>query len=178
MSLGEDLKTARMKKGITQEQVGAQLYVTRQTISRWEQNKTMPNIYVLQELSMIYGKTLDELISGEVVKEKVEKKKKINIFALLGFAIFNFLVIASATVPFAVMFCVFWILTIGLIFAPVILFILYFFNVQIVTIRLVLLCVFYTCIGLFLLKILYRVTIILFRVLKSYIRFNIKNIYY
>lgn len=47
MGIGNALKEARMKSNYTQIQVAEKLYVPRQTISRWEQNKTIPNIYVL-----------------------------------------------------------------------------------------------------------------------------------
>ncbi|WP_143808697.1 helix-turn-helix transcriptional regulator, partial [Oenococcus oeni] len=50
MSLGESLKSARNAVGLTQDQVAKKMYVTRQTVSRWEQGKTLPNIYVLREL--------------------------------------------------------------------------------------------------------------------------------
>ncbi|MGJ5640039.1 helix-turn-helix transcriptional regulator, partial [Latilactobacillus curvatus] len=44
MSVGNALKEARMNVGVTQEQVAQKLFVTRQTVSRWEQDKTLPNV--------------------------------------------------------------------------------------------------------------------------------------
>ncbi|MDG2978126.1 helix-turn-helix domain-containing protein [Latilactobacillus curvatus] len=44
MSVGNALKEARMNVGVTQEQVAQNLFVTRQTVSRWEQDKTLPNV--------------------------------------------------------------------------------------------------------------------------------------
>ncbi|WP_143786743.1 helix-turn-helix transcriptional regulator, partial [Oenococcus oeni] len=61
MSLGESLKSARNAVGLTQDQVAKKMYVTRQTVSRWEQGKTLPNIYVLRELKQLYGLSLDNL---------------------------------------------------------------------------------------------------------------------
>lgn len=55
MSLGHSLKQARATTDLTQEDIAKRLYVTRQTVSRWEQNKTLPNIFGLQELSSLYG---------------------------------------------------------------------------------------------------------------------------
>lgn len=62
MPLGSALKSARAKSQLTQEEVAKNLYVTRQTVSRWEQNKTLPNINVLLELSRLYHTSLEELI--------------------------------------------------------------------------------------------------------------------
>ncbi|MGV0033386.1 helix-turn-helix transcriptional regulator, partial [Latilactobacillus curvatus] len=47
MSVGNALKEARMNVGVTQEQVAQNLFVTRQTVSRWEQDKTLPNVHVI-----------------------------------------------------------------------------------------------------------------------------------
>lgn len=47
MSIGTTLQKIRQARDLTQQEVATQMYVTRQTISRWEQGKTMPNIYML-----------------------------------------------------------------------------------------------------------------------------------
>lgn len=44
---------------VTQEQVAQKLLVTRQTVSRWEQDKTLPNVHVLKTLSVLYGTPID-----------------------------------------------------------------------------------------------------------------------
>ncbi|HHP7503705.1 TPA: helix-turn-helix transcriptional regulator [Staphylococcus aureus] len=38
------LKEARESKGLTQNYVAKHLYVSRQTVSRWERGRTLPNI--------------------------------------------------------------------------------------------------------------------------------------
>ncbi|HDN2165251.1 TPA: helix-turn-helix transcriptional regulator, partial [Staphylococcus aureus] len=43
--ISNKLKSARLAKELTQSEVAKKLYVTRQTVSRWEQGKTLPNIY-------------------------------------------------------------------------------------------------------------------------------------
>ncbi|AOO74668.1 hypothetical protein LCW_00360 [Latilactobacillus curvatus] len=59
MSVGNALKEARMNVGVTQEQVAQKLFVTRQTVSRWEQDKTLLNVHVLKTLSVLYGIPID-----------------------------------------------------------------------------------------------------------------------
>lgn len=48
-----------MHGGVTQEQVAQKLLVTRQTVSRWEQDKTLPNVHVLKTLGVLYGIPID-----------------------------------------------------------------------------------------------------------------------
>ena len=49
--LGEKIKTYRQKKGYTQEEVANRLHVTRQTISKWEKNYSVPDAEVLVKLA-------------------------------------------------------------------------------------------------------------------------------
>ena len=44
--IGENIKTYRQKKGYTQEEVANRLHVTRQTISKWEKNYSVPDAEV------------------------------------------------------------------------------------------------------------------------------------
>ncbi len=64
------LKEARENKGLTQKYVANCLYVTRQTVSRWEQGKTLPNIYVLQKLSDLYGVSIERLINDDIKEQR------------------------------------------------------------------------------------------------------------
>lgn len=62
MSLGNNLFQARKKKGLSQEEVGEKLGVSRQTISKWETDETIPDIYQSKSMARLYNMTLDELI--------------------------------------------------------------------------------------------------------------------
>lgn len=61
MELGTKIKNLRMKKGVTQECVAKRLGVTYQTVSKWENNITLPDIQLLPEISVYFGITIDEL---------------------------------------------------------------------------------------------------------------------
>ena len=87
MSLGNSLYKSRKKKGLSQEEVAEKLGVSRQTISKWETEEPVPDIYQAKKLAKIYGLSLDELIDvdldqkeiEEVIKNTDEKKEaKIN----------------------------------------------------------------------------------------------------
>lgn len=65
MEIGKKLKAARAKCGLTQEQAADKLYVTRQTVSNWENEKSYPDIVSIVRISELYGVSLDELLKGD-----------------------------------------------------------------------------------------------------------------
>lgn len=73
MSLGNHLFHARKKQGLTQEAVAEQLGVSRQTISKWETDETLPDIHQAKKMAVLYKVSLDELMEFEIdVKELQE----------------------------------------------------------------------------------------------------------
>lgn len=58
MSLGNHLLNARKKSGLSQEAVAGKLGVSRQTISKWELDETLPDIQQAKKLSSLYGVSL------------------------------------------------------------------------------------------------------------------------
>ncbi len=64
MKIGDKLKKARQDKKLTQEEVAEKLFVSRQSISNWENNKTYPDIGNVIALSDLYQISLDELLKG------------------------------------------------------------------------------------------------------------------
>ena len=66
MSLGTSLAQARRKAGLTQEAVAEKLGVSRQTISKWELDETLPDIRQSKRLAMLYRVTLDALIDFDI----------------------------------------------------------------------------------------------------------------
>ena len=72
MNLGNNLYQARKKKGLSQEDTAEKLGVSRQTISKWETDETLPDIRQAKQLSMLYGLSLDELISFDVEMQEIQ----------------------------------------------------------------------------------------------------------
>ena len=62
MSLGNHLFQARKKKGLSQEEVAEKLGISRQTVSKWETDETLPDIRQSKRLAVLYGVSLDELV--------------------------------------------------------------------------------------------------------------------
>lgn len=69
-SLGYKLKILRTEKKYTQEELANQLFVTRQTISKWENGKTIPDIQTLNRICDIYNIQLAQLVSDDPSEKK------------------------------------------------------------------------------------------------------------
>ncbi len=77
MELGKQIKKYRMALDISQEDLAEKIYVSRQTISNWENNKNYPDVKSLLLLSATFNVTLDILIKGdlEAMKETIAKEE-------------------------------------------------------------------------------------------------------
>ncbi len=73
MSLGNNLFHARKKKGLSQEEVAEKLGVSRQTISKWETDETLPDIRQSKHLAVLYGLLLDELIEFDIEVKEIQE---------------------------------------------------------------------------------------------------------
>ncbi len=76
MTLGEKIQQCRKRLSMSQEDLGQKMLVSRQTVSLWESDKTMPTIDNLVRLHEIFGIFLDELLTGELSEETIEIAEK------------------------------------------------------------------------------------------------------
>lgn len=103
MKIGDQLKKARMDNNLTQEEVAEKIFVSRQSISNWENNKTYPDIGNVIALSDLYEISLDELLKGsdnfmkhlEESTDIVKSNKKL--MALIILALIAMIVMAIFT---------------------------------------------------------------------------------
>ena len=72
MTLGNSLFHARKKSGLSQEEVAEKLGVSRQTISKWETDETVPDIRQSKRMSVLYHVSLDELIDFDVDQKEIQ----------------------------------------------------------------------------------------------------------
>lgn len=78
MEIGNKIKEARNGAGLTQDQAAEKIMVSRQTISNWENGKTMPDIASVIKMSDLYHISLDELLKGDQdMMKKIEKDTNI-----------------------------------------------------------------------------------------------------
>ncbi len=64
VKMGSFLAELRKERRLTQAELGEKLGVTNKTVSRWETGSYMPPVEALEELSRLYGLTINELLSG------------------------------------------------------------------------------------------------------------------
>jgi len=83
MSLGENILKLRKQKGLSQEELGDKIKVTRQTISNWELNETSPNPEQLKLLSKELKVSIDELLDNNIKSISNKSRKSFNILKLL-----------------------------------------------------------------------------------------------
>lgn len=73
MNLGSSLFNARKRSGLSQEEVAEKLGVSRQTISKWETDETLPDIRQSKRLAVLYHLSLDELIEFDADLKEIER---------------------------------------------------------------------------------------------------------
>lgn len=78
MNLGETIYKLRTEKGLSQGNLAEMLEVSRQSISKWENNSAVPELDKLMKLSEIFNITLDELVKGEIIQNKEIQSKQMN----------------------------------------------------------------------------------------------------
>ncbi|MCF0148546.1 MAG: helix-turn-helix transcriptional regulator [Clostridium sp.] len=91
MEIGKQIKKYRTEMKLSQDDLAEKIYVSRQTISNWENNKNYPDVKSLLLLSDLFNVTLDLLVKGdfEEMKEKIKTedisdfKHESNIFSIL-----------------------------------------------------------------------------------------------
>lgn len=94
MELGKQIKKYRSELSLSQDALAEKVYVSRQTISNWENDKSYPDVNSLVLLSEVFDTSIDNLIKGdvEVMKEQVrsedrkEFEKLSRVFATLFFS--------------------------------------------------------------------------------------------
>lgn len=72
MNFGKKLLDARKNMNLSQEEVAEKLNITRQTVSKWESNETVPNINQVKLLAKIYKISLEELLNYNKIDEEIE----------------------------------------------------------------------------------------------------------
>ncbi|MBZ6009263.1 helix-turn-helix transcriptional regulator [Leuconostoc gelidum subsp. aenigmaticum] len=102
MELGKQIKNYRTTFNYSQEQLAEKTFVSRQTISNWETNKSYPDIQSLLLLSSVFGTSLDELVKGDlqVMKNELQNNKsnrKMTVYSWI--MVISFLVTAVSMGP-------------------------------------------------------------------------------
>ena len=99
VEFGEQLRRAREAKGMTQQSLAEQLYVTRQSVSRWECGDRYPDLLTTKKISQILEVSLDDLLSGKEMTKVVERNPVIEnklanniMIVLYAFVVLSYLI--------------------------------------------------------------------------------------
>lgn len=98
MDISNQIKTRREAMGLSQEQLAEKLYVSRQTISNWERDKTYLDVQSLLMLSILFDTSIDTLVKGDVtvMEEAVERDRKRMGTRMMRLAVLMLLLLAAA----------------------------------------------------------------------------------
>ena len=100
MNLGDKILQLRKKNGLSQEQLGEKVDVTRQTISNWELGETAPNPEQLKKMSKAVDVSVDEILdndSKEFLMNKISNTERlagiiIKILKVIGFVFIGYII--------------------------------------------------------------------------------------
>ena len=76
MEVGGVIRDLRAKAGMSQEELAEKVFVSRQTISNWENGKSYPDVQSLSLIASHFGTSIDELVKGDLpmIAERIEEE--------------------------------------------------------------------------------------------------------
>ena len=113
MTFGKTLKERRSQLDLTQQEVAKKLYISRQTISNWENGKSYPDLDMLIKISDVYHVSIDSLLKGDQELKKSLDTQKVESILLPMEYIPLLLNIATAILTFLVPKNI-WVIFVGL----------------------------------------------------------------
>ena len=75
IQVGKTIARLRQNKNMTQQQLAAALSVSHQAVSKWETGAALPDVQTLVALTRLFGITIEQLLEGEVLEDRVEPPK-------------------------------------------------------------------------------------------------------
>lgn len=99
MELGKQIRKYRNEMSLSQDGLAERIFVSRQTISNWENDKSYPDVNSLLLLSEVFETSIDNLIKGDidVMKKKIQKEDQKKFEKLSN--VFGVLFIAAVVTP-------------------------------------------------------------------------------
>ena len=80
-SFGQRFSRLRKEKKLTQDEIAKKLNITAQSVSKWENDNSYPDVALLSDIASLFNITVDELLGREVVKTEIlheSERKNIN----------------------------------------------------------------------------------------------------
>lgn len=97
--IGTRIQRFRKLHGMSQEEFGSNLDVSRQAISKWENGDSLPDVYNLIAIARLFSVSIDELLLGtpssfysqNIIQETRQKQKRALLFGRLGLLVMSLL---------------------------------------------------------------------------------------
>ncbi|WP_251213168.1 helix-turn-helix domain-containing protein [Adlercreutzia murintestinalis] len=96
MELAQQIRHWRTERGLRQDELAEAIFVSRQTVSNWENDKTYPDVQSLVLLSQLFNVSIDELIQGDVAVMRRTMEEDSRKMRWLSTAMVIFLLLAVA----------------------------------------------------------------------------------
>ena len=71
--ISKNIKRLRMLQNMSQEELAQKLFVSRQAVSSWENNRTQPDLDMIQKIAELFSVEVEELLYGEKRNTKLEE---------------------------------------------------------------------------------------------------------
>jgi transcriptional regulator with XRE-family HTH domain len=120
MELGKRIKEYRTKLKWNQDVLAEKMFVSRQTISNWENDKSYPDIQSLLLLSNLFGTSLDQLVKGDVEKmtEVINEKDIKDMGHYSKVMMLGLVILVVSAAPLTVWLELYALIPMGIVFAP------------------------------------------------------------
>ena len=106
MELSKQIKKYRSEANLSQEELAEKIFVSRQTISNWENDKSYPDVNSLLLISEVFQISLDNLIKGDVekMKKEIDEQERLRFRKDSIISTILLLAVILSTVPLAMLF--------------------------------------------------------------------------
>lgn len=172
-SIGQRIREKREEKKLTQTQVSEKLYVTQQTVARWESDKHTPPITAVQDLAKLFNVDTTYFFGEDRIIVH-----KFNFFAFIGSLIFNFLFFWIIAVALTSIQLAVWGTELACIIAPIVVIGQSIIGLISFSISKFIASLVMSLIAILLIPVLWKITKYMYRILRAYYRYNINSIVY
>ena len=109
MEIGKQIKKYRLEMEVSQEELAERIFVSRQTVSNWENDKNYPDLKSLLLLSSLFGVSLDILVKGDIKQMKEEIKTEDTKYVKRIYRIYSILSFSLMALVFPLLVLPLWI---------------------------------------------------------------------
>lgn len=172
-SIGQRIRKKREEKKMTQSQVAERLYVTQQTVARWESDKHVPPVKAVQDLAKLFNVDTAYFFGEDQIV-----KRQFNYFAFLGSLVFNFLFLGIVAILLVSLQLAVWGVVGGCLMAPGVVVWQAIAGIKSLTATRMIVSFVMLGAAILAVPILWQMTKYLGRILRAYYRYNVNAVVY